>query len=237
MRVKHIQIIGVPKTGTTWLWRNLVNTTELSIFRNHIRNTPELLEIFHTLNNKVNHPIKIIKESAFQDQLLADYIKYYSAYDVTINAYPFTFRLDNKQISNIHNYTTDLFLILRNPYELLCSWKNFYINKYQSDSGWIPEKAEFIQFQKIITKWRNAKIPLNILYYDDLTQDSISFFRNFCRLADLTISDLENFTTNTIAKTHYEEYLRFDSKQIIEINKIILETQELVDKDLTHWLQ
>ena len=236
MREKHIQIIGVPKTGTTWLWNNLTNCTKLRATEKIFREDKKLTDEYTHLGNPLS---KSLKEATFQYKYIDQYIQFFSKFDVSCNADPCTYRtLSDNQIKEIHTYTTDLFIIFRNPYELLLSWYNFSIANNPGVAAYYLEtldKQEFIQFPAILNRWKESKIPLTVMFYDDLKRDPFTFFEKFCRAANLEFNYL--IKKAPYNETKYTMNLNFTEDQINNINKIIVDTQELLNKDLSHWLR
>jgi len=228
MKQKHIINIGHPKCGTTWLWKQLDR---------HPAVTSGILKENNMFLNTVD---------------IAQYKNYYNQYDITTNFHITQWAMDQAMIQQLGTCTTHASVILRNPYDFIERWKDWlevhdsikpykiYNTKF-SDLEFVDWclTSNIIQYAEIVSRWtRNlVSAKFKVFLYEDLKKDSAQFLSNyfdFCGLENIKIPDSEqpvNVNPNTVRKK-----LSFDKNQISTINNEIKMFEELIERDLTHWL-
>lgn len=222
MKLLHYRNIGFPKTGTTWLWRQLQSNPSID----------GLLPDIH-------------KE--FFCASFTTYERIYRRFNRSINLNTFIFDLDPEHglytfPDKIHEHTTHLSFTFRNPYELLNSWYNYI--KYSNPNLILdqntflrlddPNVIRFTNVQKIFDNWSAIKIPFKILFYDDLLIDPKKYLFDICDF--LNIEKFYNHRLGVIFKTDIKEQLQFDNSEIISyINESISIIEKHTNRNLSHW--
>jgi hypothetical protein len=208
MKKVHYQNIGYPRTGTTYLYHSLINNKEI-FSQTNSKNK------FDKLRNKSITSEMSFKENPWQEQnedlMLVDcsqYISIYEKYDISVNFRPWTFKLSEKHIDKLAEYTSHASLTLRNPYEVLNSnfnmnWSNHLRNLDNlPPSGFFDDWQEYksknpdhkgnnldhvldfyiyhFEFSSSVKKWLNFKNKFQIFFYDDLVQDKTLFYKSVC---------------------------------------------------------
>lgn len=230
MKRIHYQNIGVPKTGTTRVWSVL-----------------KQLYVFKSSNI-------IAKENPLQEQRkLEQYIDIYSPYEITMNFNTHTYRLPPDLIAKIHEYTTHLTISLRNPWEIINSWYNFcVIGTHIEEYG--PNGKEIFtanilndlmfNYPMIFQNWSSCKIPLQVMFYDDLCADPLKYYQTTCDYVGVTYSPPNSIMSlqdriKRVNITEYKENMLDGLSQdiVVEINDRIIETAKLTGRDLSHWIR
>jgi hypothetical protein len=219
MIINHILNIGYPKCGTTWLWKLLAQQPWFS-------------------SEMEKENTKLITGTA-----VSDYIKTYTAHDITANFAPSNFALDRyviKQLSELP--TLQASLILRNPYDLYWSLYNFLPNPntvtYDNFVDNLANQSWFNRPAHVIKRWQQffGEDRFCIFFYDDLQKNRMDFFRDYCkhmRLPDAVIQDLDPTNITQYTFTNME----LNPKLITMINHEIDNLQACVDHDVLKWKQ
>lgn len=219
MKKIHYKNIGFPKTGTNWLWKQLMNHPEVD---------GKLNDIFkeHRGNN------------------LESYCKIYKKYNTTVNLDVYTYNTSLTPINhhlapnNIHEYTTHITMFLRSPYEVLNSMynmeKNRNINFKISEKEFISKFfTTYSDFNKIFNDWDSCKIPVQYFFYEDLKNNPETFLYGICDYLGLKHHYKDVGIT---FKTDIKVPLVFDNTEIIDyINRGISLVEERFKRDLSHW--
>lgn len=221
MKKIHYKNIGFPKTGTTWIYKQLLNHPDIDghVDQNFKEYFPSKLEL---------------------------YKKKYEKYDISYNLHTSTFTCaygeDNYAMpKNIGDIATHITMILRNPYDLLNSYVNYMKNInpnskmdiYFSDID-NSSFQNFTNFQRIFDNWDQSSIPVKYMFYDDLVKDQVSFFYEICDY--LGIRRIMNTTMPPVLVTNKKLTLLFDNKDMINyINRNISLIEKKFNKDLSHW--
>ena len=215
MNTTHILNIGYPKCGTTWCWNVLTQQTWFTATR-----------------EKENVDL-------MTGTTVEDYIKSYRDSEITANFAPSNFALDRyviKQLSKIS--TTQVSIILRNPFDLYWSLYNFLPNdKIYSDYVYnLITQNWFHSSLHIITRWQQffGKDRFHIFFYDDIQKNNFNFFNNYCKqmqLPDPVILDAS--LVNVTQYTH--EFTKLHPELVTLINQEIDNLQTCVDYDVLKW--
>lgn len=222
MKRIHFRNIGFPKTGTTWLWYQLISHPEVDA--------------------KIN---LIFKESLGRN--LEEYKKPYEKYNVSMNLHTHTFNIDfplNHYClpELVSEYTTHVTFRFRNPYELLNSYYNYIKNTNPNatftakdyltvDSGSVKM---FCDVKKIFDNWNKCKANFKYMFYDDLVNDPKKHMYEICEF--LGINKFYDPKIKVKFKTDIKEQLIFDDKKLIKyINDNICVIEDTLKRDLSHW--
>lgn len=218
MRKIHYRNIGFPKTGTNWLWVQLMRHPQVDC----------KLESNYKEYNVSN---------------LALYKKLYEKYDVSINLDVHVYdRLlpENHHLSieKIHEHTTHITMILRNPYEIINSMFNMEKNR-NINYNLTPDEhinkcyKTYSDFTKIFSDWERCVLPVKYMFYDDLLNDPENYFYDICDYIGIKrhYKDI-----GVKFKTEIKTPLTFDNDEIIKyINTGISVIEDRLDRDLSHW--
>jgi len=219
MKKLHYRNIGFPKTGTTWLWHQLMANP--------------------AVDAKFDGSMKEFNPSSVEE-----YQMHYNNYDVSVNLYTWAFVTKNPKLfispKRISEHATHLSISFRNPYELIDSWYNFmnrhtfkiskedYLNINNDDFN------HFTDMNKLFTNWDRAKLPTKYMFYDDLVADEKNYIYDLCDFLEIARHYNPSQLKSNI--TNYKDPLSFTDKKIIDIiNDGISTIEEKTKRDLSHW--
>lgn len=218
MKKIHYRNIGFPKTGTNWLWSQLMR---------------------HPL---VDCKLDIMYKE-YRGNSIESYKKIYEKYDVSVNmdvhAYDGSFPIDHYITPlKIHEHTSHVTMILRSPYEIINSMYNMDKNRNINFKLTTEQHIEkcyrtYSNIAKVFDDWGQCKIPVKYLVYDDLKSDPENFFYTICDHIGLKryYKDI-----GYKFKTEINSPLTFDNPIIIKyINEGINVIEEKLNRDLSHW--
>lgn len=220
MRKIHYRNIGFPKTGTNWIWAQLYNH-------------PQIDGRFD------------VAYKEFRGRDLSDYKKVYNNYNITYNldTHIFTDNIkDYLRPEHIHQYTTHLTMIFRNPYEVLNSMYNMdknlnthlSIDKKEYTNIDCHRVKMYSDTKHIFEYWDNCKLPIKYMFYDDLQNDPKKFIYEICE--HLGLKPFHNSKRGITFPTEKNNPLVFDNKDTIEyINRGISVIEDRLGRDLSHW--
>jgi len=225
MRKIHYRNIGFPKTGTNWIWVQLMQ---------------------HPLVDcKLDHRYK---EHKAKD--INSYKRLYQNFDVSVNldTHVFYDMYDKDYYArpeNIHEHTTHITMILRNPYEVLNSMYNMERNR--RDINFLGSKKDYTNLDSNIVKrysdfkhvfdyWSVCKLTTKYMFYDDLTNDPKRFMYDICE--HIGIKPFCNTSRGKAFPTDNKDPLVFDNIDTIDyINRGISVIEDKLGRDLSHWKQ
>ena len=234
MKKLHLLNIGLPKTGTTWLFKQI-----------------EKQSWFDQTN--------IVKENNLieKDQNFEQYISKYCNYDYTANFNTRFHTLGSSYIKLLRNIESSrVSIILRNPFEQLVSYYYHCINcfpSYKQKGYEDPDKSLFewtqdylqikalTDYSKIIDRWMNFFPNLKIFVYDDLLNDPDTFLQKYSE--DMNLPLCKNIDPTPILVGNYNIDLEgrqaFRSKFNDKITKICVDLANknyIKDKTMKKWL-
>jgi len=222
MKKIHYRNIGFPKTGTNWLWQQLGTHPQIDGRFNNV----------------------FYKE--YRAKELASYKKIYEKYDISYNMDVHVFEYNDIEQylrpENIHNHTTHLTMFLRSPYEILNSMYNMTQNRNPnrkfSKEAYTNITSEIVQrysdIQTIFDYWKNSRIPVKYMFYDDLANDPANFMFEICNY--LGLKPYYNDKKKIVFATDKKDPLVFDNRQTIDyINRGICVIEDTFNRDLSHW--
>jgi hypothetical protein len=218
MKKIHYRNIGFPKTGTNWLW--------LQFYK---------------------HPLVDCKLGSnfkeYRGNSIESYKKSYEKYDVSVNLDVHLYDIhvpDDHYLNtnNIHEHTTHVTMILRNPYEVINSIYNMEKNRnvnYKLSQNEHIEKCykTYSATNSIFNRWDSCKLPVKYMFYDDLKNDPENFFYDICDHIGLKryYKDI-----GIKFKTEINDPLTFDNSETIKyINTGISVIEDRLNRDLSHW--
>lgn len=229
MKKVHYRNIGFPKSGTTWLWEQLMMHPQV--------------------DGKLAWPYK-----EFKGRTLTEYQGLYEMYDVSINlnTHVFVNNLGDSHFAspkNISSYTTHITCSLRNPYEILNSMYNMTKNSDRERTlvnrtpnpkftgnldGYLRKNIiVYTNFKKMFDEWDSCPVKVKYLFYDDLVSNPEKFFHDIC---DHIGIERHYKDIGIVWKTEVNDPLAFDNAETIEyINKNISVIEERLNRDLSHW--
>ena len=214
MKKIHYIHFGYPKTGTSWLYENLINHPAVDFVG--MKENDYL--------TRVGYPV-------------TGYTDYYKNFDISFNFDPNTWNLESKQLAELDNFATHYAISLRNPYDVANSLYNFLpdidiLNKSSYVSDLI--KINFFDYAQVIGRLNNhLKKSLFVLYYDDLVCDSTQYYNSL--LDHLGLPLTSQIIVGHVGATEYKDNIKFTDKEIEIINGQIDQASEYLKKDLTKW--
>jgi len=265
MKKIHYQNVGFPRTGTTWLWRSLIDNPAVFKVDNF---SLRLKTRKFALDNKENSWQEDNVEKLIDDP--SEYINIYSKYDVSMNFRPFTFMISDAAIEKIAEYTTHASIIIRNPYEVLDSFYNMQ-HLFQDDldknivqttslgDEWKAYKLLYpevsgsnqsdvlnfyiyrFSFANTVRRWLNFKNKFKVFYYEDLVHNPNAFYNSVCEFIGIPfnspIPEIVN-DSEGLNKIHNKSNLThflFYPDHILTVNREIDQLSEILGKDFSHW--
>ena len=184
MKKIHYKNIGLPKTGTTWLWLQLSTHPDIDMFTTNTTHQDPRQPIYSIVNGEVipNRPCFTLKEQKYSSK--EEYLNFYSKYDISLHFDTWFFKEcfnDTKSWQNeISRESSHVSVSLRNPYDLINSWYNF-MGKKNGISGRISLQRMPLAFHHL-TNYKNMFAELSsytnkvkILFYDDMKISSIYY--------------------------------------------------------------
>lgn len=218
----HYRNIGYPKTGTNWLWKQLMSHPQVDA------GVPFMYKEFNTPD-------------------LEKYKQIYKNYDVSVNldTHVFALMYPDTHIchpKNIHTHTTHITLTFRNLYDVLNSLYNMDKNRNPNFKTTAKEFASmdnpklklYCDLYRIFEGWKECKIPVQYMFYDDLQKDPKEYMHNLCRYIGL--SPFYDKKIGITFKTDINEQLIFEDDAVIKyINNGISIIEDHTKRDLSHW--
>lgn len=221
MKKIHYKNLGFPKTGTNWLWLQLMKHPQID----------GKLDINY-------------KEYSAPD--LSSYKKIYENFDVSVNLNTHTFHnvIDDHFTSpkHIHEYTSHISMILRNPYDVLNSMYNMDKNRNpnfkSSKEEYTNSNSNIVKmysnFEFIFDFWKECKLPVLYLFYDDLVKEPKEFVHTICE--HIGITPFYDPNRGVAFQTDKKDPLVFDNQESIDyINKGISVIEDRLGRELSHW--
>jgi hypothetical protein len=219
MKDIHYRNIGFPKTGTNWLWYQLGKH-------------PQIDGRFS------------VEYKEYRPKDVESYKKIYKDYRITYNldTHVFTENFSYLRPESIHEYTTHITLIFRNPYEVLNSMYNMNKN---NNPNFSTSKDEYTNVNSravcqyggigdILNYWKSCKLPVKYMIYDDLQNDPKSFMHEICD--HLGLRHFCDTSKGVTFPTKKNDPLVFDNIDTIEyINRGISVIENQLNRDLSHW--
>ena len=217
MRQKHILNIGYPKSGTTWVWENLL-----------------YLDGFRAPHDKENLALK-------HGQSIQEYIDSYVDYDITANFDVSMFYADRYIIQQLSTFPQiDVSIIFRNPFEIFWSHYNYLKidMPFNEFAGLLVSEGWFTDMSKIVQRWRQyfGEKRVNLFFYEDLVADRLEFFRVYCRTMGLPEPRTLTYMGVNVTK-YYQQAQMLDQWIVDQTNQHIIGLQELSGRNLGHWLR
>ena len=219
MNITHILNIGYPKCGTTWCWKLLRQQTW-----------------FNVIKEKENYDL-------LTGTTVADYEKSYVNSEITANFCPVNIALDRyiiKQLSELP--TTKVSIILRNPFDLYWSLRNFHHDPYNltyNDSvSNIINQSWFHRPAHTINRWQQffGKERFQIFFYDEIQKNCSIFFKNYCK--KMQLPDPVILDSSPVNVTQYTHKIAEINPELVKIiNQEIDNLQICVDYDVLKWKQ
>ena len=222
MKKIHYCNIGIQKSGTTWLYRKLLEHPEVD---------------FKSIDDKENH----FFSQKFSDK--NDYLKLYENYDVTLNFSTQLYAIHPNLIEYLDEHATHISIILKNPFDWHQSFYWFCIDTGvftgETDKNFdvffnTIKVKKFVSYNHWIGLWnkRLKNNKLKIFLYDDLVKDYQSFYNDATDFLGLSRRKVYN---NRLLVTKYKGNYDFKDHEIRFFNEEIEKLQDICDLDVEHW--
>jgi hypothetical protein len=209
---KHIVNIGHPRCGTSWLWTHAQ---------------------FEPRHDKENN---LLMTTLNFDQ----YVKYYSQFGVSANFQPNLWQIDRELIDFVQQHASHITFIVRNPYNFVERYFDWIVTQQNCAelTNYIIE-AGFLKYYDTVHRWAPGSTNFKIFFFEDLESNPKQFFHNYMSFCELPITNNQNINYNkkiNANKKIEKTTLVYTSEQINYINQEINKFQQLVDRDLSHWI-
>ena len=220
MKKVHYVNLGTMKTGTTYLYNELLSHPEIDC----------------------KHPVKEFHFFTRKFADVRDYARPYEDYDISCNFSTEQWKIQPKLIKILEEYATHSSIIFRNPYEYVLSNYNYMkqikiTDKDHSFDQYFDQMVvanKLIDYAAMVKKW-NAHLTRNklqIFYYEDLLRDPQDFYNTVTDQFGISKKTVSSLRINT---TRYIEHPDFNKSQISYVNECIEKFEQLVNKDFTRW--
>jgi len=233
MKKSHFQYVGYPRAGSTFLHK---------VFRQQ--------NLLQECTNSV------VKE--FHCDNIDEYKSQYLKFDYSINMHTLVLLLRNEQyICTTAAVTDKFFACIRNPYDVVSSGYALW-NGHPSAPSLIfkiGDCANNIRFFKdLISK------PFRIFYFDDLVGNENAFVKEICDFLDIAVpnvdfdkilkhsskeiyhdlnvlgsTDMLNLKVTVRDQKEIVPKYNFSQQEIEYFNNKILELEQYLDRDFSHW--
>jgi hypothetical protein len=195
----HYVNLGTAKTGTTWLYNNLIKSDQID-YQGEKEPAVSLLSNVDT------------------------YKLYFSAYSFSLNFNPNLWSLDYDQIEFIKKYASYITIILRNPYSYANSMYNFHASTNE-DAEYFQSITQSLDYVGILKRWQSEK--LKVLFYDDLEYNPQEFVNGITKyvglnevLVDTAPSNVTAYKRNINLDSKSKHQLEYNIKNLEDfINK------------------
>jgi hypothetical protein len=234
MKSVHYQNVGFPRSGTTWLWKSLINNPKIFKSNNFVKTRN------FVINNKEPRFKKWTTEN-IENRIPNDttpIIEKYREYDISMCFNTFDFLCNKEEISRIESYTTHVSLTLRNPFETISNYHG-YTRIVLPEGGQSKYTVDYLidifDFSNTVEKWLLFKNKFKILVYDDLLKDSPNYYKEVCDFIGVESNNcIPEKNVNTIVTPEYKPII-FTDEQTIQLNSHIDKLSDLIKRDFTHW--
>jgi len=218
MNSKHIMHVGYMKTGTSWLWHNLINHPDVS-------------------------QTKIKEDSALlKGETVTAYVDRYNQYgNITLNFCPINAYIDQYLIEQLSQQQQIIASItIRNPYEFIFSMLNsvpafakYSFKDYASVA--VNQGLWYLDIASNIKRWQQFfGEEFGIFFYEDLKEDAKMYYEKYLEFAGLAhhTPDVSSFNKTS----YYKPEMEISDKNVIcQLERIIDNLERLLDKDLSNW--
>jgi hypothetical protein len=208
--------IGYPRSGTTWLWRQL-----------------NLQPWFSCPTDKENYDL-------IKGKPVSTYYAQYVGIDISANFCPLNFALDRYLIGQLSGLPSlRISIILRNPFEIFASLYHFNgpnaCMSFSQHCREIHNQMWFGDMAKILRRWRSCfdQDRLQVFCYDDLKQNPVRFFNQYCERIGLPA--VTNCDPSPANAAKYHDTDDFDLDFIAEMNCNIDDLAAVVPFQVQHW--
>lgn len=218
MRKRHVINIGLPRSGTTWLWHQLL---ERPGFANDsmIKENPQL----------------------FFNPRFDDYWAQYRDHDYSANFHPALWMLDRCMIQELTQHATHVSMILRDPYDFVSRYFD-WVEHTQSAHDFVDWAIEsgILRYRDIIQRWQGVNDrPFLVCYFQDLVETPAWFLEQYYRFLGETVELDPNINYNKMTNASprpQKSVVEFSQRQRQIIN---LEIDRFIDltgrSDLDRW--
>ena len=152
MKLKHYANIGTAKSGSTWLFENLLKSNAIDY-------------------NKE----KEIKYNIFLNE--KNYTEYFKKFNFSLNFQVASWGIDLRQISFIKRHSTHCSIILRNPYQFVDSFYNFIKVTETDGDSFVESIADHIRYADMLKRWHDHD-NFKIFYYDHMCSNSQNYLNS-----------------------------------------------------------
>lgn len=205
MKLKHYANIGTAKSGSTWLFENLLKSNAIDY-------------------NKE----KEIKYNIFLNE--KNYTEYFKKFNFSLNFQVASWGIDLRQISFIKRHSTHCSIILRNPYQFLDSFYNFIKVTETDGDSFVESIADHIRYADMLKRWHDHD-NFKIFYYDHMCSNSQNYLNSVTDY--LNIDRL--IALGAINKTSYIKNINLNHFSINQIEQEITKLEDFLQKDFSHW--
>jgi hypothetical protein len=243
MKKIHYKNIGLPKTGTTWLWLQLSAHPDIDMFTTNQDPTKPLHKITATGEVIPTNPLWKIKEKIFPSK--EEYLNFYSTYDISLN---FDTWFANEAFIDTSSWQNEIIkesshisVSLRNPYEVVSSWYNFFEKKNNSNHENFPKLIHpgfcyLTTYKTMFEQLAPCKDKVKILFYDDIKNDHEKYLKEVYDFIGLSYNYYPMFGNKIMGPTVYHDPLTItDEGVIMHINENICRIEDFTHRDLSHW--
>ena len=213
MKQLHLLHIGLPKSGTTWLWHKIKYNIDSTLDKEiHFFNTELDVKMYYDL---------------------------YSMYNISANFPTNFFTIDQfliKQLSLISK-NIKCSISLRSPMSFACSYYNFIkFDKGVDEFSTYFFDTQLYDYYSYIIRWKKFFPDLHILFFDDLINNPKLYYKDYCNFTGLVYNNKQDFTKKINAQKNYNTSITFNKEQTNIINCSTKKLENLIERELSSWI-
>lgn len=219
MLEKHIIHIGLPRCGSTWLWKNIFPSLDQTMR-------------FADKENKI----------LFNSADINKYYAHYKKYQISANMNPNIWMMDQSIIQSLNRYATHVSCTLRNPFQFVERYYNFLSPTHINSSEFVNFviMQGMLQYSKIYNRWHaNFHKKIKFFLFEKLENDSEQFFKEIFQFYEFDVDKIPpaHLLSEKINVNIKNNKIWFTDAQIKLINQEIDQFSNLIDIPLTHWMK
>lgn len=218
MKKRHVINIGLPRSGTTWLWHQLLERPGFA----DLAMAKENPYLFFNPNFKV-------------------YWKQYCDYEYSANFHTAFWMLDRYMIQQLTKHATHVSMIVRNPYDFISRYFD-WVDHSMSPPEFVDWaiNSGIVRYYDIVSRWKGVnQRPFLICYFEDLVQKPTQFLEQYYRFLGETVKLNTNTNYNKMTNASpkaQKSLVEFSEQQQQIINLEIDRFIELTGRsDLDRW--
>lgn len=212
----HYINFGTAKTGTTWLYRQLLKNQDIASSMRDKDKEP---------------PMELVSDQKA-------YVDYFNNTPFSVNFQPNLWMLDSYQLNWLETVQTHCSIIFRNPFDIIDSYYNFWVsrsrmnpNAIKTGDDFVESFGEYFQYSKIL-----KRLPKNVhvMIYDNIKNNPVEAIDSLFKYLEIPRLPI---TLETINATNKTKSLTFSDNAVKVLNCHIVEFQECISTNVLGWMK